>query len=281
MHQVPLVLQAILGLLRSSLGFALLRRNLRRFETRNLEERYRLAWTAVRQFRWLLEGRAHHGNRFRICWRNFVAAKIIRSVLGPGNYPDWLLKVEGGEFANIGSSQITVPLVVGIHSRNSDAIMAALRHLGLNPVMVRQGPVEAVLPSGNLLADPDVLIRIRKTLREGRPVLALADFTRRRPGTLYHDQYLSSALFEAGNRIGAPVIFAAVSVGMDGRVCVVFQPSASHVQRNLNLEEVQKTFRQFIGQTTGTAAAWTDVRSQSDILFLPRQFNDFALSPPT
>ncbi|WP_010138115.1 hypothetical protein, partial [Oceanicola sp. S124] len=231
------------------------------------------------RLRWLLEGRALYKNRFRIPWQNYVAAKLVTRLLPGGRLPQALLRLRGA----LPAGTAPAPVICLAHSRLTFALQQALGDAGLAPVLLRS-PKRRDFEDGKLRAprledrdfipaDSRALIEIRKAVKAGRPVLAPLDLTLRRPGTLYQDRYLGTALFDMADRLGTPLVFAALQVTDEGAIAVTLAPAPPGTDR-------AAAFTAFLTRETGSAPGWRPVAVPGQIATPRRQFYKLSLIPP-
>lgn len=283
MRQVLPFFQAVLGVSRSGLGYLLLRARCKKLSGLPDQEFYSRAWQYSQKISWLLSGRASHANRFRFSWQNYVVIKLNEHITGTSELPEWMINLKDGNHA-LERREGPAQIILCTHAKLTYAIIATLKTNGHVPVLVRsfkkrydgnQAETDDFEPEV-ITVNKDVLLNIRKAGKSGKTVVALPDFTRRRAKTLFHDHFVSTALFEFAMRSKIEIVFAAASVTQKGAIRIDFE-HPEMAQRDCTAETVAEQFREFITRSTGKRPEWELAGSPQEFEYLKHQFKDFCI----
>ncbi|MHA3915922.1 lysophospholipid acyltransferase family protein [Halovulum sp. GXIMD14793] len=245
-------LSALLGMGRSGLGSALLKRQLRRSDGQSYAEQKATAWDLIIRNAWLFRGRALHANRFLVDWQSLALHKLSYLLPSPPTPEQVTIDWIGNEVVDEALAKGRGAIAVSVHAGLSLAILSypCQRQRSVSLIVdtptakkkfhngLRFGATRAVavIPS-----DHRTLLRVRADLKKGNFVMGMSDDTRRRPYSLCHDLRLSDGLFRCAEIAQVPVIFAISNATSEGRIRVVYEAAPDG-----SAEVVGEAFRQFL-----------------------------------
>jgi len=251
--------------LRYNLGLAILDLVRHASQGQDPEATYRRCWRVARRISWLLSARQSFANGFRLSWEPYVAERLLSRVAGRGAIPEWAVRTDTAMIDRVARDLPSPPVVAVVHTGVSEAAIQAVRRIGGEPVVVRSKVEAGDQSVRKLPPNSNILLLIRKSMRRGETAIVPVDFRWFDPGTGTHRHFLSTVLFEAASRLGAPLLFAGSRVETDGVIRTtlsnVIFPTGAEGAAGALAEE----FRQFIRQTTGTPADWTVLTSSHEV----------------
>jgi len=244
------------------------------------EQLYLAAWDAAQRHRFLFAGRELHANRFQVPWQNHLARRLLDRLGMIAAPPPGLIVTDSGLADLLARSAPQAPVLLCVHSRLTPLILTALRTEGQEPLLLRghdkhrdPGPEEAA--PGAILSGRGTLLQIRRASRLGQPVVAPIDFTRRKPGSLTHQRYLSSALVAACRANQVPLGFAALRVAPDGRIWLKAVPAPDPGSDTAFFD----AFREFHRAHSDIPPDWEIVRSPAEVLSPRWALSGLCLAP--
>jgi hypothetical protein len=254
---------ALAGALRYKIGLSLLRLFIVMNRKKPAPELFRSGWKFIWATRWFFKGKEAYGNRYRINWRNFAYMRLLEQVKARDlSFVPELERVNHRALTALAASGRPI-VMVAIHARLISCLNKMLEDLGIASSVVAisdetnrvsklfglKGEVD-IIP-----LDADSMLLARQRLKMGRLVCCCADFTVRRPGTLYHDRYIADGMFAFAQKCHASLIYAVAGITDAGEArIVVAEPAVS--ENGCSSVELAADFIRFIESATDSPPGW-------------------------
>lgn len=257
-------ISAFFGLLRWKLGRFLLGLFILRNKRAEQEQLFTRAWTFVHRLKWLFIGRQLYRNRFQTNWKNLMFIELVGAVKqhNPSFVPKLIIK--NHQLLTDLVAQSSSIIVATIHTGTETSLNRMLEELGIKSSVIAasknrpqrnsaliglKGTVDIIARSG------DTLLIARQKMREGMTICCCADFTIREIGTLYHDLYMATGLFDFAKWAGARIIYAIPTLSGTGEIIInLSKPNID--ENNSTSAGLALDFIQFISTATKEKQTW-------------------------
>jgi hypothetical protein len=226
---------AFAGYVRWSCGCLLLRLLIRLTRRQSPQDSFSSAWRLIEGVPWLFAGHWYFSNRHRVPWRTFALLELLRLLRKARKPVSVKTRIVGSNAVSEVPLQTPIAVVMA-HAASVHLLpllSQALADLGRASefVAVSAAAVErdrlrlGMRMCLNIITRNNMtMLAIRKKWRAQLAVGCCIDFSLRRPGTVYHDTFVSDAFLRLADAARVPTIFATPRVDEKGDVELHFFP---------------------------------------------------------
>ncbi len=258
------LISALIGHARWKIGGLLLKLFILRNRKAEQEQLFTQGWKFVHRFQWLFLGRQLYQNRFQKNWESFAFTELVRAV--KKHNPLFVPKVitKNRELLAEPAKRGSPIMVATIHTGTEACLNRMFEELGMESAVIAASKIATQNKAAlfGLKGTVDVIGRTsdtfliaRRKIKDGKVICCCADFTAREVGTLYHDRFLATGLFDFAKLAKAAIVYAIPTLSETGEITInLSQPGID--SKNSTVEELAQDFIRFVSVVTKENRVW-------------------------
>jgi hypothetical protein len=258
------LISALIGLARWKIGNALLKFFILRNRKSGKDKLFERGWMFVQRFHWFFSGRQLYRNRFQKNWRGFALIALVSAVKRYDASFAPKIVTKNHHLLTEPVKRDSPIVVATIHTGTETSLNRMFEELDMESAVIAASKSSPQRLSGlfGLKGTVDLINRssdafliARRKMKDGKAICCCADFTIREAGTLYHDHYMATGLFDFAKRARARVIYAVSTVSEAGEIIInLAKPGIK--EENSTAEELAHDFIVFISALTNENQVW-------------------------